>query len=67
MLQIEKQFVQQLDGDAHAGNDKPGDTPTTAASTIRLDSRALTTARSRRGISSFIAILAITVHHRREK
>lgn len=37
----------------------PAITPTSAASATRLDSRARTTARSRRGISSWVAILAI--------
>jgi hypothetical protein len=37
----------------------PAITPTKAANATRLDSRARTTARSRRGISSWVAILAI--------
>src|SRR5262245_11781008 len=39
---------------------KPAMAPTTAARTIRLDSRARTTARSRFGISSLLITLSIT-------
>jgi hypothetical protein len=38
----------------------PAMAPTTAASAMRLDSRARTTARSRRGISSLLITLSIT-------
>ncbi len=51
-LQVEKQFVQKVDRAAHGGDAKPAITPTSAARPIRLDSRARTRARRRRGISS---------------
>ncbi len=46
---------------------RPAIAPTTAASPIRLDSRARTSARRRRGISSRAAASAIKAHHRRNR
>src|SRR5579859_8089591 len=49
-----------------AATTRPPSTPTTIASRMRLDSRARTSARSRRGISNgfpTLATNAITAHH----
>ncbi len=46
-----------------AATTKPAIAPTSAASAIRLDSRARTRARSRRGISNWPVILSSTADH----
>ena len=65
-IQVKEQPVQGVDASPHGGDDQTGNRSNKRREHERLDSRARTMARSRRGISSLLITLSITGSPTRE-